>query len=1120
MNEMTEDRLVQQTMADFLRQELGWETVYAHQTETLGPSGTLGRSSEREVYLLRYLRPALERLNPGLPPAAYDTALRHLTDTRYQPQDVALNRARYRQLREGVPVEYRSAGGQLETRRLRVFDFDTPARNHFLAVRELWVAGPTYRRRPDIIGFVNGVPLLLVELKNVNRPLRAAYDENIRDYKDTVPHLFDANAFVLLSNGDKARLGSLSGRFGHFHEWKRLHEQDPGVVGLETMLRGVCAKDNFLDLFENFILFDESAGRLTKIVARNHQYLGVNRAVAAVAARHAQPAGQAGQLGVFWHTQGSGKSYSMVLFAEKVRRKLAGNFTFLVLTDRRDLDNQIYQTFAGCGVVDNDANDCRPASGRALQTMLGQDKPYLFALINLFNQPVVPDAPYTTRPDVVVMSDEAHRSQYGRLALNMRLALPQAQYIGFTGTPLFRDDELTRRLFGDYVSTYNFQRAVDDGATVPLYYDSRGEKLRLDNTEVNQELAAALEALEDDHDLSPDQRAQLERALARAYPILTASSRLEPIARDFVAHYSTAWQSGKALFVCLDKVTAVRMYELVQRFWAEKVAELGGESYELGVMSYELGGEAQGLAGKAAASASTAALPTPNSELLTHNSNPPTPNSELLTQNSKLEWMQATRMAVVISEEQNEVATFRDWGLDIAPHRALLKRGYPGPDGQRTDVETAFKNDRHPLRVAFVCAMWLTGFDVPSLGTLYLDKPLKAHTLMQAIARANRVYPDKTNGLVVDYCNILPALREALATFGSGEGPGEGPGSGGEGPGGEAPGGGSPIKPDSELLTALAHSLTAARQHLLAQGFALADVLAATGLARLAAIVRAAELLNAKEEIRKHYQALNREAELRLKACVNVAGVAAHLPEYDALRIISKKLDEDRERADITALLRELQTVVDGAVTAVAEPLAGYKKLYDMSKINFERLRQEFARSGKKNTLTQQLKQEVEEQLTALVAQNPARIDFNQRYQAIIAEYNREKERQTIEDTFEQLLNFVQLLTVEQQRATAEGLSEEELALFDQLRKPNLKPAEYEKLKQVAHELLAALRRGILQPHWRETESTKAEVRSFIQDFLWSEQNGLPEAYSPAEVAERSGRLFDYFYQQESRLAA
>ena len=341
-----------------------------------------------------------------------------------------------------------------------MFDFDVPENNHFLCVRELWVRGDIYRRRADVVGFVNGLPLLFMELKNVSRDIRAAYEENFRDYQDTVPHLFHHNAFVVLANGVDARIGSLTSRFEHFHEWKRLAEEEPGVVDMETLLKGVCSKENFLDLVENFILFDDSSGESRKILARNHQFLGVNRAVDAVRDRKRKD----GKLGVFWHTQGSGKSYSMVLFTRKVHRKLGGNFTFLILTDREDLDTQIYKTFAGCGVVDNDRDPCRAASGEHLAELLGRHKSHVFSLIQKFHQSMAEGKPWSRRDDLIIITDEAHRTQYGTLALNMRNALPNAGYIGFTGTPLFKDDEITRRVFGDYVSTYDFQRAVEDRA--------------------------------------------------------------------------------------------------------------------------------------------------------------------------------------------------------------------------------------------------------------------------------------------------------------------------------------------------------------------------------------------------------------------------------------------------------------------------------------------------------------------------------------------------------------------------------------------------------------------------------------------------------------------------------
>lgn len=473
MASYTEDTLVQQTTAEYLEKELGWDSVYAHNTETFGPEGTLGRASDRDVVLARYLRRKLMELNPGLPEAAYDEAVRQVVAISAAQSLVATNREKYAQMLEGVQVTFRNDKGERVRQRLWLFDFTEPANNHFLCVRELWVRGDLYLRRADIVGFVNGLPLLFIECKNIHKNLRTAYDRNISDYKDTIPHAFHHNAVILLGNGDQAVIGSVTSRFEHFHEWKRLAEDEPGAVDMETLLKGVCDKRNFMDLLENFILFDESSGEPRKIVAKNHQFLGVNRAIEAVRGRKARE----GKLGVFWHTQGAGKSYSMVFFTRKVHRKLGGNFTFLILTDRDDLDTQIYKTFAGCGVVDNDRERCRAASGHDLNQLLTQHKAYIFSLIQKFNRQVEPEQPYSPRDDIIVITDEAHRTQYGTLALNMRNALPNASYIGFTGTPLFKDDEITRRVFGEYVSTYDFQRAVEDKATVPLYYDARGDKL-------------------------------------------------------------------------------------------------------------------------------------------------------------------------------------------------------------------------------------------------------------------------------------------------------------------------------------------------------------------------------------------------------------------------------------------------------------------------------------------------------------------------------------------------------------------------------------------------------------------------------------------------------------------
>jgi type I restriction enzyme R subunit len=340
---LNEDTLVQQTSSDYLRDALGWESVYAYNQEDYGTGSLLGRKNQREAVLSRDLVDALQRFNPDLPAAAYRDAERQLTEASASLSLLTTNLEKYNLIRDGVLVAYRDAEGNLQKKRLSVIDFDNPEENRFVAVRELWIQGDIYRRRADIVGFVNGLPLVFIECKAIHRDLRRAVEENLRDYRDTIPHAFHHNAVILIGNGDQGKLGSLESKYAYYHEWKRLEETEAGVVDMETLLKGVCDKRNLLDLVENFILFDESSGKMVKIVSKNHQFLGVNQALQSVRDRETRE----GKLGVFWHTQGSGKSYSMVFFTRKVHRKLGGNFTFLVVTDRDDLDSQIYNwTFA------------------------------------------------------------------------------------------------------------------------------------------------------------------------------------------------------------------------------------------------------------------------------------------------------------------------------------------------------------------------------------------------------------------------------------------------------------------------------------------------------------------------------------------------------------------------------------------------------------------------------------------------------------------------------------------------------------------------------------------------------------------------------------------------------
>jgi len=1052
----TEDILVQRTTADYLEHQLGWESISAYNVEDFGPNSLLGRTSDREVVLTRHLYAALRSLNPGLPDAAYDDAVQQITATAASQTLVAANRKEYDLMRDGVPVTFHNDKGERVRQRLKVFDFETPENNHFLCVRELWVRGDLYRRRADIVGFVNGLPLLFIECKNIHRNLKAAFDQNFSDYKTTIPYLFHHNAVVMFGNGEQAKIGSITSQWEHFHEWKRLAEDELGVVDMETLLKGVCNKRNFMDLVENFILFDESSGATRKILARNHQFLGVNRAVEAVREREKR----GGKLGVFWHTQGAGKSYSMVMFARKVHRKLGGSFTFLVLTDRDDLDRQIYKTFAGCGVVNHDRDPCRASDGRHLSQLLTEHKAYVFSLIQKFN--VNPNTAYTDRDDIIVISDEAHRTQYGTLASNMRNALPNASYIGFTGTPLFKDDELTRRVFGEYVSTYDFQRAVEDEATVPLYYDARGDKLKVTIGDLNERIAAKLEELEID-DIDVQQR--LEQALAQDYHVITANQRLDQIARDFVRHYSTAWETGKAMLVCIDKITCVRMHRLIEFYWDEYANELEAELERTQDEQTE----------------------------------------------KQIAWMRETRMAVVVSEEQGEVEKFSKWDLDIIPHRRLIKEGMELPasmrdkpsfrNKQRMDLDDAFKEPEHPFRIAIVCAMWLTGFDVPSLSTLYLDKPLKAHTLMQAIARANRVNEGKNNGLIVDYCGILKHLRHALATFAGAEPGGEGHAI-------------DPTKPEEDLLADLAEAIALVRDFLAKGGAPFDDVIGRTGFGRNAAIVSCKEIVNENDETRQRFEAMCREVFRKFKACINAPAVNDHRTDRDAIDIIYKSLQRDREQADISDILRTLSEVASEAVT-VQPDTAVDRPLYDISRIDFERLKQEFKRSARQRTSVQRLKETVEKKLRRMLARNPLRTNFQRRYEEIVAAYNREKDRPTIEQTFEELLDLVQELDQEERRAAREGLDEESLAIFDLLQKSNLSAPKREQIKQVAVKLLKTLKaEKLCASQWRDKQATRDAVRVAIYDFLWDDKTGLPTGdYSEAEVKTKTDDLFRHVFR-------
>jgi type I restriction enzyme R subunit len=630
------------------------------------------------------------------------------------------------------------------------------------------------------------------------------------------------------------------------------------------------------------------------------------------------------------------------------------------------------------------------------------------------------------------------------------------------GTPLFKDDEITKKIFGEYVSTYDFQRAVDDKATVPLFYDARGDRLGIATNQINERVAEKLEQFEAE-DIDVEQR--LERELKRDYHIITAEKRLRQIARDFVEHYSAKWESGKAMIVCIDKITCVRMHELIAKYWTEHIKKLEAELSHI-----------------------------PDEQ-------------EMIFRRRQITWMRESIMAVVVSEEQGEVDKFRKWDLDIKPHRKLIKNGFALPDGKRIDLESAFKKEEHPFRIAIVCAMWMTGFDVPSLANLYLDKPLKAHTLMQAIARANRVNEGKNNGLIVDYCGILKSLRKALATFAGRADAGHG----GEKGDGEQ----DPVKPETELLGELKEAISFVREFLKGQGASLDDIIEKTSFARNAAIIAAKEAANENDETRKRFEVMCREVFKKFKACINVKGVNAHRNEYDAINIVYKSLQKDRDNSDITDIIRQLHQVVDEAIDTRDNQVAEKSKPYDISQIDFNRLRKEFERSKAKRTTVQNLRQAIEVRLQRLLEKNPLRSDFQKHFEEIVNEYNQEKDRVTIEKTFEALMKFVKDLSEEESRAMREGLDEESLAIFDLIKKAELSGNEITRIKKVSVELLTTLKKRKLRvDHWRDKESTRDAVRVEIQNFLYSDATGLPlDTYTEDEVNAKTEEVFRHVYR-------
>lgn len=1048
--EYSEDQLIEQATEDVLK-ELGWQVVTAWQNESFGEEGLLGRDNKTEVVLERLLLAALKRYNPDLPDLAYKRAIEKIVQKEAGKNLAQQNKAKYQLLKNGVEVSFTNAQGKSEKKTLRVFDYKDYTNNDFLAVRQLEVSGELYNRRPDVVGFVNGIPLVFIELKSHAVDLRAAYDDNFKDYKDTIPHLFHHNAFVILSNGTDAKVGTVTSPYKYFLDWKRITEEAEGVVSLDTMLRGVCTPQHLMDIFENFLLFDESSGNIVKLMAKNHQFIGVNRVLENV--KNIEDL--EGKLGVYWHTQGSGKTYSMVFLCEKIHRKFGGSYTFLIVVDRTELENQAYDTFSGVGIVNNKhviAGKKTGISGRDhLRELLSENHRYVFSLIHKFSIDPEKETEYpliTDRKNIIVISDEAHRTQGGKYARNMRFyGLPNASYLGFTGTPIIKDEEeVTKNIFGEYVSVYDFKRAIEDEATLPLKYLNKGEKLNIENPVLDEQMAEILES----EDLDEDQQKKLAYLFKKEYPILTSEQRLRAIAKDLVWHFNERGYQGKAMFVALDKPTAVRMYDYVMEYWPEYLQEL--QTQVDNAIDQQ---EAQDL-------------------------------------QRKYQLVSSTEVCVVVSSEQNEVDKFKKMNLDIETHRRKMVE---------RNLEKEFKDEENPFRLAIVCAMWITGFDAPCVSTVYLDKPIKGHTLMQTIARANRVYDDeKENGLIVDYGNVYQQLEKAYAIYGEGQ----------KGNGGDKGKEEKPFEQLEEMANELKDSIVEVKDFLKSLEFDLEDLIHATSMGKIAAINNGANAICRNESTKTIFEIAARQVFRKYKALFPEKQAKQYVSEYNAIDALYNKLNLKVKAADVTKVIVRLQQVVNESISIdqVSEPSNSY---IDLADFNVEALRKAFEKISRKNEVVYDLNKAVENKLEQMLKDNPLRMDFYERYQEIVEDYNQGKTEIELNRSFERLTEFYQELTVEEQRAFKENLDQPTLSIFDLLVKgKDLTKEEKEEVKKVAKETLEKLQNERLNiPNWKESRQIRSGVKTTILDQLMY----LPqEKYSDEEVDQMSHHVYQHIY--------
>ncbi len=1036
MHKLSEEAFEKDLMQE-CKDQLGFE-LFDTTYEIIGSdNSTFGRQTTEEVILSKNLRNALVKLNPDLPQEAIDNAYYKLTQDLSNKTSVAANQFIYEMLKKGVKVQFRDNNGIDTEDIVKVLDFNNPDNNEFLLIRQFKISGEHYNCRADLILFVNGLPLVFIELKATHKHIENAFFDNITHYKEAIPQVFWYNAFIVVSNGTDAKFGTITSKWEHFSDWKKINdENEKGIISADTLMKGMCSKKNLLDIIENFTLFQGTKGGTIKICAKNHQFLGANNAIKHFITNHD------GKLGVFWHTQGSGKSFSMIFFVQKILRKVKGNWTFLIVTDRKDLDDQIYKNFVSTGAVTE--QNVQAETREHLKRLLREDHRTVFTMIQKFGTEEKGQSfeKISDRDDIIVITDEAHRTQYGTLALNMREALPNAKFIAFTGTPLMRGDEKTKRVFGDYVSKYTFKQSIEDKATVPLYYEARIPEMQITNDELEKDLQNII----DSADFSQEQEEQFEKEYVNLYQVITRDERLNIIAKDVVEHFMNRGFMGKAMFVAIDKATAIKMYDKVKLEWKKYIQKL-------------------------------------EKKLMTAS-----PDDREVLQKD-IDFMKETDMAVVVSPSQNEIEKMKLKGVDILPHRKRMNK---------EDLATKFKDKDDKLRLVFVCAMWVTGFDCSTISTLYLDKILKEHTLMQTIARANRVEEGKFNGIIVDYIGIFKALQKALAIYGSPDGS-------------EILEEEDPAETKAKLIELLDKEAINMEKILTSKNIEVDKIFDTRALECIKNTEDAVNSLLEYEKDKNEFLKSAQNLKILFKAILPDAEARRYAKIVFVSTILYSKIKESLakfvDKTEIKSLTLQVEELLNESITLASYQINAGEKL-DLSKIDFEELQKRILKE-KKLALLEKLKAAISSKLSVMVKLNNMRKHLQEKFEYIIEDYNNGK--LTMEQMYVQLVALTNELTQEEKRHLDENLSEEELAILDILAKPEpkLSKKEFETVKSAAQKLIRIIKREKLVLDWRKKQSTRAKVKEAIETIC---DETLPEIYDKTLFQEKCNALYEHFY--------